>query len=507
MRPRLFAALAAALLGALTACGSTVQQQATLEGAGSESAALGGSLGGGNGTGASASGSSQTAPLSRGASVATGQRPLSGRPTGGAASGVSGGQSAPGGPQEPSGRGPAGTAAGMTATTIKIGVYTAQGYSSFASKFGANIATGDNRAQANAVIKYLNEHGGLAGRKIVPVFHDFDIAAASTNLASEYQSACAAWTQDERVYAMVTPIGTVDNSLYDCLSKAGVVTVSAGDSKDASFFGQYGDWFYEPTDMNLRRILSNNVDGLAAAGFFGAHPKIGVVLTDTPNDQAAVNRGLKPALARHGLVLADTFAAPIDSSAQAAYSNAVLRFKADGITHILFTSAASPIQFMADASSQQYYPRYGLQSKNSPSTLQGVSSARAQRGAMGIGWQPMNDVDGAHDPGTISARQALCLKLLKDAGQDTSTRATSVLGLWYCDNLFFLHDAMLHASSFDVRGLRQGAESLTSFEAASTFRSTFAPSRLHDGASAYRLFAFKDDCSCYQYVSPLRRAS
>jgi ABC-type branched-subunit amino acid transport system substrate-binding protein len=403
--------------------------------------------------------------------------------------------------------GPTGTAAGVTPTTIKIGVYTANGFGSFAAQFGASIATGNNTSQAQAVIDYLNKHGGIAGRKIVPVFHDFDITAAQTNIATEYQAACDTWVHDNRVYAMVTPVGTADDTLYECLSKAGVVTVSAGDSKDATFFQKYGDWFYEPTDMNLRRILVTMVDGLSGAGFFGARPKIGVVFPDVPNDNAAVEHGLKPALARHGLKLEAAFAAPTDASAQPAYKNAVLRFKAAGITHVLFTSASSPFQFMADSESQQYHPRYGLESKNSPSTLQGISSASAQRGAMGIGWQPMNDVDAAHDPGTISARQALCLKLMKDSGQDTSARATAVFGLWYCDNLLFLRDALLHAPSFAPAGLRQGAESLTSLESATTFRSRLGPNLLHDGACAYRVFAFKDDCSCYQYVSPLRPAS
>ena len=60
-------------------------------------------------------------------------------------------------------------------------------------------------------------------------------------------------------------------------SKYGVPTISAGEAQDASFFERYANYFYEPTDMNLRRILSNNVDALAGAGFFGTSPKIGVI--------------------------------------------------------------------------------------------------------------------------------------------------------------------------------------------------------------------------------------
>jgi ABC-type branched-subunit amino acid transport system substrate-binding protein len=505
MRTRL--GLVALTLAALTGCGSTVQQQGLAVG--------GPGLGGGAELGGPDLGAPSSGTPAPGPGTAVSVTPGgSSVPSGGAATTAPGGPTSPGsrpritaGSKGRSSSGPIGTAPGVTPTTIKIGVYTAQGFGSFAASLGASIATGNNEAQAQAVIDHLNKSGGIAGRRIVPVFHDFDITAAQTDINTEYQRACELWTRDNRVYAVVTPIGTLNSNLYDCLSKAGVPTISAGDSKDASFLQTYANWFYQPTDMNQRRIMANNVDGLVAAGFFGSAAKVGVVLTNTPDETAAVDRGLKPALARHGMTLADVFASPTDNNAPAAYGNAVLRFKAEGITHVLFTSAASPIAFAQNAENQNYFPRYGLQSKNSPSTLQGVMSARSQRGAMGFGWQPMNDVDAQHDPGTISSRQALCLKLMRDAGENPSARASSVFGLWYCDMIFFLHDALGGAPSFALSGLRSGAEALASFNAASTFRSGFAPNRLHDGASAYRVFAFKDDCKCYQYVSPVKSAS
>jgi hypothetical protein len=449
-----------------------------------------------------------TAPA--GMSLASGSAP--GATTTGAAS-VAGGSAAAapvtsGQPAATSAHGPVGTALGVTDKTIKVGVYTVEGFSSVASSFGFNVATGDQAADAKAVIKYLNAHGGMAGRTIEPVIHDANVAELSNNPSSEYEAACAAWTKDTRVYAVVSPVGTVNNTLYDCLSKAGVPTVSAGESQDASFFQKYGDYYYYPTDMNLRRILSNNVDALASAGFFGVHAKIGLILGDTANERAAVDDGLKPALARHGLSLADSFAVQADSSGAATYDNAVLRFKAEGITHVIFTYIGSPLEFMLSAKSQHYHPAYALNSRNSPAAeLEGNAPSDQQQGSMGIGWQPMNDVDTSHDPGIFSDRQKLCLKLIKDAGQNTSVRATALVGLWMCDNLFFLRDALLRAPTFAIAGLRAGAETLTHYDAASTFRSTFAPGRLHDGASAYRLFAYKSPCSCYEYISGLRPAA
>ena len=139
--------------------------------------------------------------------------------------------------------------------------------------------------------------------------------------------------------------------------------------------------------------------------------------------------------------------------------------------------------------------------------LQGNAPKNQQRNAMGIGWQPMNDVDAQHDPGVLNVRQKTCLDLVKKAGQDPNVRATALLGLWICDGLFFLQDALAAAPDLSPGGFRKGAEGLGTFPSASTFRSTFAPGRLHDGASAFRLLVYKDDCSCYQYTSPPRTAS
>jgi hypothetical protein len=297
--------------------------------------------------------------------------------------------------------------------------------------------------------------------------------------------------------------------MYTCLAKAGALSVSAGESRDEAFFQRFAGWFYEPVDMSLTRILRNNADALAGAGFFGTAPKIGVVIGDNVDERTAMDKGLKPALAKHGLAVADYVAVPTDtSSGAAAYQNAVLKFRAEGITHVMFGYIGNPLQFMINAENQGYHPRYGLHSRNSPAAvLQGNAPQNQQRGVMGIGWQPMNDVDGQHDPGILNERQKTCLELVKEAGQDPNVRATALLGLWICDGLFFLRDALARSSDLSPGGFRRGAEGLGAFPAASTFRSTFSPGRLHDGASSYRLFAYKSDCSCYQYTSPLRTAA
>lgn len=498
-----------------TACGTTLPTDGTARGqlpAGGTGGSFGGGPAGNAAEDSAAPGTTgaagvpggpgavrTTAPVARGGAGAT--------TTGGTTTGAT---ATSGGPITPGSTGPRGTALGVTAKTVKIGIYTVQAFSSVAANVGVNVSTGDQAAQARAVINYINSHGGVAGgRKLVPVIHDFDVAAAASDPNTEYQAACQAWTEDERVYALATPVGTVNDTLYACLSKAKVITSAAGDNKDRRFFSKYNDFFYQATDVNATRMLANEVDALKAAGFFGAKPKIGVLRLDNAAEKAAVEEGLKPALLRNGLKADDEFAFSASSSggdSATEYQSAVFRFQRNGITHVLFTGGASPLGFGTTADSQKYYPRYGLNSRNSPAALlQGNMSADQLKNSMGMGWQPMNDVDTSRDPGPVSKRAELCLKLLRDAGQDTSVRATALVGLWLCDTIFFIRDSLEKAPDFSPTGFRTGAELLGQYDAASTFRSTYGPGLLHDGARAYRLFAYQTACRCFAYIKPLAK--
>jgi hypothetical protein len=398
-------------------------------------------------------------------------------------------------------------ARGVTATTISLGVYTVQAFSKVTASAGLNIATGDQEAQARAVINYLNAHGGIAGRRIVPVFHDFDVARAATDVNSEYESACSAFTQDNHVYAVATPVGTLNDTFYACLAKAGVISSATADTKDAAFFRQYADTFYMPAETNTTRTLANAVRPMRATGWFGKAPRIGVVRTDTIEDKRAVDQGLKPALAAVGMRVSEEFAAPVTGDSSSAYSSAVLKFQAAGVTHVIFTALGSPIAFGSTAEAQQYHPKYGLNSRNGPASVLQASMPSSQlKGSMGYGWQPLNDVDAAHDPGVVSARAKECRSIMAKADQDMNTRSVASVALWICDAIFFVRDALAGAPDFTLGGFRAGAEALGRYEPASTFSSLVAPGRLHDGASSYRLFAFKDDCSCFVYTTPVRPA-
>ena len=72
----------------------------------------------------------------------------------------------------------------------------------------------------------MNDSGGLAGRKIVPVVADTDTATARWE--TDYQAACATFTEDHHVSAVLGYSFAMIESFESCLTKAGVSHLSGG---------------------------------------------------------------------------------------------------------------------------------------------------------------------------------------------------------------------------------------------------------------------------------------
>ena len=124
---------------------------------------------------------------------------------------------------------------------------------------------------------------------------------------------------------------------------------------------------------------------------------------------------------------------------------------------------------------------------------------------MGIGYQPVQDVDGAHDPGPVSANQKLCQKLYNDGGQSAdSSRLALASGLYLCDELFFLHDAFQGQADLSRESFLRGVASLGSrFQSTLTFATRYSATQ-HDGAQGYRPLRYDTSCSCFVYSGSLR---
>ena len=133
--------------------------------------------------------------------------------------------------------------------------------------------------------------------------------------------------------------------------------------------------------LSLTQVASVEVNGLFKEGYFGngkagSNTKIGLLAYDTAPYTREINQVLKPALARHGLKLTDEqLVAPVESEAdaialQTPITSAALRFKAEGINHVIFfeTEGAIVYNWEAAETSESYFPRLGVTTNDSVGT-------------------------------------------------------------------------------------------------------------------------------------------
>jgi hypothetical protein len=489
----------------LAGCGTTVPQtaQGTLgSGVGSSAAPAAGDGLGGAAAGRPAGGAPGSALAGSG---------TSGAPSGGAGRPAASSGSLPvAGGSGPASVGPNGATApsagrsgfGFTPTELKVGVSISSDANAALSAFGANgVAFPDGKALANTYVAHLNKTGGIAGRKVKPVFYDYK---ASGNVETSDAAACAAWTQDDHVVGALGiragATGTND-SLTPCLTKAGVPWMSGeGDQKK---FAMYPSTLYAPSTINLTRLEKAVVDALAKDGFFTPGAKIGVMYQDNLEMKRAVDEGLVPALRVHGLSL---FKRAATGNAFTESSNIELQFATAGVTHVLFVApgGAAPWQFMQSASQNQHHYRYGVSSDDYPSVVLEQLAPKDQLATTsGFGYRPVGDVNAQQAPPPTKGLAA-CLTVFHDAGYDTAG-ATSQLAMAYlCDAFQLLRAGWSGQTQLGTASLREGIERLgRSFAVARAFAARFEPGRTHDGAAAYRMLHWGSGCSCFQYAGPV----
>ena len=415
----------------------------------------------------------------------------------GSATGGSSDASAPAGGT--SGGGGVGVGQGVTDKTIKIGIEVNKPIDYGA--FGGKGTSTDQVPPTKAVVDYLNAHGGIGGRQIVPVFHEIDVTSGS--FAEQAQTACTDLAEDKKVFLAIS---ITDGSPQPaCYAQHDVPYLDQrrflADRTDVARFPSH---FY----MVGRLVAGERwgkafIDGIADQRFFDGAVKLGIFRYDGAAWQRLMSNVIRPALAAHGVSITVEEAGPEPTSAadlsrlSGPMSNAILRFRSTGVNRVIFieTGGAAPFLFMPTAESQGFRPRYGLNSMNALYFLQSNDPPSQLHGSVAVGWYPSDDTNGVFR--TNSAAEQLCIQIFRQTGQGAADLPET---LGYCDTLFLVKRALEGAPSFTVAGFRAGLERLgTAYQPASTFASRFGPDR-HEEADAARGMVFDDGCACFRYV-------
>lgn len=507
-----------ALLGA--GCGSTVQAGGQLLGSGTAgtgpdglSLATGDGLTPGSaapdssGTSGPSAGSGSTAPGAGGTAAGGGSSTSAGAPGTSAASAAQrAGQAAP----------------GVTDKEIFIGVaYTPNSQAANAAIGAAGITSSDQKANAQAVIDEVNARGGVAGRKLVPVWHAYD-AQSSQTPDSQDQAACSTFTQDNKVFAAS---GGLTENFSACMERAGVLQVDSGRliDRDRVFFDKYPNLFDVGT-MSQDRMMAEEIAALSRLGYFSgwdatlgtgtqARAKVGILSYDDPSWNRPLDRVMLPGLGRAGYPVDPSLVyrvyKPVIQTEMARTAgevqNAIVRFRQSGVTHVILLDASGTltIAYAAGARNQRYLPRLGVNSASGMQALYDskVLDAQQLNGAVGLGWFPSIDLPAGQGDRYLSGAAKQCRDIIqRRTGQTfTSTNAAS-LALVACDQIFLVATAINRTGGTVTRNTTRAAlEALGGgFTPALIPAALFSPSR-HDGLQRGFDMAWDSQCGCTQY--------
>lgn len=393
---------------------------------------------------------------------------------------------------------------GVTESTITVGVIAADPSANESLEnagFGA-ASVGNEPANWRAMADEINDNGGIAGRRLSLVFHLVNLTDPPS---VQGQAACERFTQDDEVAAVLS--GYYYASAHTCLSQKGVPAfLGTNYGVDGQAARQSHTVVAWATPL-MDRLADRLPDAFQQMGKLKAGTKAGIFVTDAPAFRRSAAR-LSAELTRRGLQVTTETVRDSDGGDYGGMTNdasaAVLRFRSEGVTEILFVThnAAEPTFFMQAANSQNYYPTYLLSTQQYPATLVDTAPRGQLDGALAAGWAPAIDLSSGYDE---SERAQQCLRTLREHGRSYNGGTQTLAGLLACDGVDLLKRAAEQPGGLTTREALQYAalSGKTGFVSAVTLRTSF-PGGRRDGVDAYRPMTYAGGCNCFTYNGPLR---
>ena len=437
--------------------------------------------------------------------------------TGGAprASSTTGGTSGP--VAAPAGVGPAAPGA-PAAGGAKVTTPIELGYIGSGSPAGVNAALGgsggtqETPQQALAhLVQAINARGGLAGRpvKMVSAFID----PISTNYDTQAEAACATFTQDNHVAAVLAQEDFYySENFSSCLAKAGVPEIQAiTGGVDSATLARY-PLFYSVAAPTVERRFSAMITGLSDSGFLSRTSKIGVIVEDCPYNLRAYDKAVGPAFRARGFDVTKRTIACVHgfgdaAGAISAFQSSVLPFAAARVDRVMFMSGFEGIglqYFEQQANQQGYKPQYALTSTSDIGENNGGLPTEALQRVHGVGWQPLLDSLQLLPNSSATTRCRSLYKGFAPAADRKNNRYNEML----CE-LFFSYEAMLlrtsgHSDAQSIGAAAAGLGASYVSPLSLTGATRYGPGR-KDGPEVFAPFGFLKACSCIGYTGSPRR--
>lgn len=369
------------------------------------------------------------------------------------------------------------------------------------------ISTGQaftHRQVTEALVKAMNAKGGIAGRQIKAVLASTDTASVSWE--TDFAAACASFTQDNKVTAVLGYAFVFFDSFESCLSRAGVVHLSTTyNASDDAGLAQY-PLLYALAVPTWDRYYRVAFQGAVSSGFMKPSNALGVIRGGCPSDRRAWERTAVPlAKALKINIAAEEELACITGASGAGgavtqIQSAVLRFRSRGVDTVMVEGPPAII-FSSAAESQGWRPRYLATSESGGAALTGNVAPEQLRNFHGFGWLPSLDVLPVNGPAR-NAAQLRCLDLLKSQGLNPTQHGDFTAAFATCDAVF-LYEAALTATKGNDAPTQVAAtiDAMgTRYQSAFTHGGQTRFGGRHDAPAQAQPWAWNDSCGCFKYI-------
>lgn len=327
------------------------------------------------------------------------------------------------GAHPPLGGGPAPAAPGVKRVTGPIEIGFVRTYVSNAQQFGFTLGeTISEESVLDALVKAYNDKGGIAGRKIVPVYADTD--TASPRWDADFAAACATFTQDHHVAAVLGYVFDFQAALEDCLLKNKVPHLSTTfNVPDAELVKRYTNLFSLTTPRIERRTVAK-IDGAMRNGVLTRTSRLGILRDECAWTTRSWTKTVLPYIKRKALNLVANESilcgggASDNSAAIQQLQNAILRFRSQRVDRVLFHSVSEGpalLLFSHEANSQGYSPTYIMSSLVNASVIAGQMPPNQAAKVHGYGWLPAQDVPPSKWP-PVSSSGKRCIDMVRKQG-------------------------------------------------------------------------------------------
>jgi ABC-type branched-subunit amino acid transport system substrate-binding protein len=386
---------------------------------------------------------------------------------------------------------------GITPTAIKLGILIPQDNSSEGGTSFSDVI-GHPKDQWNAYVNAVNAKGGILGRKIQPVFREYD----GLDLDAQ-RAACVYLTEQAKVFAIVNSGGFYGDPIL-CVTQQHK-TPFLGQAGEALDFYQKSKRLYFSTTPNKDRVLQNMVAAAARDGVYKGKT-IGL-LSREGIDAIPVDRSLKPALAAHGIKVAyEARISADDSAAQSQIPLEVQQMKSKNVDFIMLTTGLIVANvFVQQADSQRYTPQYmtsdfasggaDIYTIGMPASFAGSITYTALR----TGEARAGMAEPAHDAACRKTYEKHSGKALDRTGSEYSLTVTA------CGIMNELVVGMTKAGVNPTRKLLSTAlQSIGSWDVPFSGAGSWSRNKF-DAPDVVRRGSWKSDCRCWMPVGPFTR--